>query len=139
MAITQLAVFIENQKGCLSEVIRVLSENDINLRAMSIADTTDFGILRIIVNDTEKAKNILSKDYIVKTTDVIAVKMDDKRGALYNVLKVLEDAEINVEYSYAFTAGTQNNAYVVFRVDDVDSAEKLLKGKGFEFIKEEDI
>lgn len=138
MAIRQLSVFIENKKGKLSDAVKTISEAGINMRAMSIGDSDDFGILRLIVSDTAKAYSLLSEDTIVKVTDVIAVKMNDKEGALYNVLRVLEKAEINVEYTYAFTA-RELGAYVVFRVNDVELAEKALTDKGFELMTEEEI
>lgn len=138
MAIRQLSVFIENKKGKLSDAVKTISEAGINMRAMSIGDSDDFGILRLIVSDTAKAYSLLSEDMIVKVTDVIAVKMNDKEGALYNILRVLEKAEINVEYTYAFTA-RELGAYVVFRVNDVELAEKALADKGMTLISEEEI
>lgn len=138
MAIRQLSVFIENKKGKLSDAVKTISEAGINMRAMSIGDSDDFGILRLIVSDTAKAYSLLSEDMIVKVTDVIAVKMNDREGALYNILRVLEKAEINVEYTYAFTA-RELGAYVVFRVNDVELAEKALADKGMTLISEEEI
>lgn len=128
MAIKQVSVFIENKKGKLSDVVKVISDADINIRALSIADTQDFGILRLIVSDTDKAKSILSENFIINITDVIAVKMDDEHGALYEVLKVFEEEGINLEYTYAFTAPNAG-AYVVFRVDDVAAAEAAVEKK----------
>lgn len=139
MAIKQLSVFVENKQGNLSDTAKVLADADINIRAMSIADAKDFGILRLIVSDCDKAKELLSEDTIVSITDVIAVKMDDKQGALYKILKVLEDGQINIEYTYAFTAHINLDAYVVFRVDDVEVAEKLLHEKGFATLTQEQV
>lgn len=139
MAIKQLSVFVENKQGNLSDTAKVLADADINIRAMSIADAKDFGILRLIVSDCDKAKELLSEDTIVSINDVIAVKMDDKQGALYKILKVLEDGQINIEYTYAFTAHINLDAYVVFRVDDVDVAEKLLNEKGFATLAQEQV
>ena len=138
MAIRQLSIFIENKKGKLSDAVKTISEAGINMRAMSIGDSDDFGILRLIVSDTAKAYSLLSEDNIVKVTDVIAVKMNDKEGALYTVLRVLEKADINVEYTYAFTA-RELGAYVVFRVNDVEAAEKALSEKGLVLMTEEEI
>ncbi|MBO4844784.1 MAG: hypothetical protein J5525_00500 [Lachnospiraceae bacterium] len=138
MAIRQLSIFIENKKGKLSDAVKTISEAGINMRAMSIGDSDDFGILRLIVSDTAKAYSLLSEDNIVKVTDVIAVKMNDKEGALYTVLRVLEKADINVEYTYAFTA-RELGAYVVFRVNDVEAAEKALSDKGLVLMTEEEI
>ena len=139
MAIKQLSVFVENKQGNLSDTAKVLADADINIRAMSIADAKDFGILRLIVSDCDKAKELLSEDTIVSITDVIAVKMDDKQGALYKILKVLEDGQINIEYTYTFTAHINLDAYVVFRVDDVEVAEKLLNEKGFATLTQEQV
>jgi len=138
MAIKQVSVFIENKKGKLSDVVKAISSADINMRALSIADTQDFGILRLIVSDTDKAKSILSEDFIVNVTDVVAVKMDDKQGALYDVLSVLENEGINLEYTYAFTTPGAG-AYVVFRVDDVAAAEKAIADKGLVTLDDEAI
>ncbi len=138
MAIRQLSIFIENKKGKLSDAVKIISEAGINMRAMSIGDSDDFGILRLIVSDMAKAYSLLSEDNIVKVTDVIAVKMNDKEGALYTVLRVLEKADINVEYTYAFTA-RELGAYVVFRVNDVEAAEKALSEKGLVLMTEEEI
>lgn len=138
MAIKQLSVFIENKQGKLSDAVKTISEAGIDMRAMSIADTNDFGILRLIVSDVEKAKALLSENTVVNVTDVIAVKMDDQEGALYNILKVLEEAKINIEYTYAFTTH-EVGAYVVFRVGDVSAAEKALTDKGIALASEKDI
>lgn len=139
MAVKQLSVFIENKKGQMAEAVKKIADSKINIRAMSVADSRDFGILRLIVTDTEKAKELLSEDTLVKVSDVVAVKMEDVEGSLYGILKVLEDAAVNVEYSYSFTAGKTPAPYVVFRVDDVVAAEKLLADKGFSLITEADI
>ena len=129
MAITQLSVFLENKPGRLAEAVRLLSQAGVNLRALSIADTKDFGIMRIIVNEPETAKKVLSEYAIVSETPVVAVKMDDEAGALYHVLRVLERDAINVEYLYAFT-GAQAGAYVVLRVDNAEGAESVLTQNG---------
>ena len=139
MAIKQVSVFVENKEGKLADVIKAISDANINIRAMSLADTEDFGILRLIVSDSVKANDILGEDSIVKTTDVLAVKMSDIEGALYKILNVLDEADINVDYSYAFTAPKDKGAYVVFRVDDVNSAEKVLSENGFSLLAEEDL
>lgn len=138
MAIKQISAFVENKKGSISETVKAISDAGINLRALCIADTQEFGILRLIVSDTEKAVEVLKGNTIVNVTDVIAVKMDDKEGALHNVLMVLEDADINIDYSYAFT-GAKSGAYVVIRVDSVEVAEKALIDKGIEVLVEADV
>ena len=137
MAIKQLSIYVENKPGEMAKVVRAISGAGINIRAMSLADTKDFGVLRLIVSDPDKMKEILSEDTIVTTTQVIAVEMDDKEGALYDVLKVLEDASINVEYMYAFTGTVPNKAYVVLRVDDLAEAESILNAKGIPMLTED--
>ncbi len=130
MSIKQLSVFVENKPGKLLEIVKNLAESEINIRAMSIADTKDFGILRLIVSDTQKAKEILSDDCVVTVTPVIAAEMSDKAGSLSSILEDFGYENINIEYMYAFTASTELGAYVVFRVDDNDAAERVLKSKG---------
>ena len=134
MAIKQLSVFVENKPGKLLDIVKALAEEDINIRAMSIADTKDFGILRLIVSDTEKAKAVLSEDCIVTVTNVIAAEMNDKAGALSTILNAFEEPNINIEYMYAFTASTELGAYVVLRVDNNEAAEKVLKDNGIAFL-----
>ena len=137
MAIKQLSIYVENKPGEMAKVVRAISGAGINIRAMSLADTKDFGVLRLIVSDPDKMKEILAEDTIVTTTQVIAVEMDDKEGALYNVLRVLEENNINVEYMYAFTGTVPNKAYVVLRVDDLAEAESILTAKGIPMLTEE--
>jgi len=139
MAIKQVSVFVANQKGKLSDVVKKISGEGINIRALSIADTEEFGILRLIVSDADKAVAALSDIALVKKTDVIAVKMNDIEGALYDVLKVLEEADIDVNYSYAFTSPENAEAYVVFRVDSVPTAEAALAEKGIACVSEGDL
>ena len=137
MAITQLSVFLENSPGRLAEAVRIISDAGVNIRAMSLADTKDFGILRLIVSDADKAKETLSSNYIVMETKVIAVKMDDQAGALKNILQALEKAQINVEYMYAFTGAEALSAYVVLRVDDLENAETVLAESGMQTLTDD--
>ena len=140
MAIKQLTVFIQNQKGTVVSVTDILSKNNINLRALSIAETQDFGILRLIVNDTEAAERALAENgYLIKTIDVVGVKIGDAPGKLTAALDVLDKANINVEYLYAFMARTEKHAYVVLRVEDNTVAESALVETGFKMITEADI
>ena len=139
MSIKQISVMMENKQGQLANVIKTISDADINIRALSIAETSSFGMLRLIVSDPDKAKDILNDSAIVVQTEVIAVKMDDEEGSLYKILLVLEEAGINVDYSYAFTASHETGAYVVFRVGDVAAAEEVLAAKGFTFITNAEI
>lgn len=139
MAVKQVSIFLENKAGQMAEVIKKISEEEINLRAMSVGEAKDFGVLRLIVSDAEKAQAVLSDRALVRLTDVIAVRMDDIAGALYTILKALEEAAINVEYSYASPTHQDNAAFVIFRVDDVAAAEKVLSDKGFAFITEAEL
>ena len=140
MAIKQLTVFIQNKKGTVVSVTDTLSKNNINLRALSIAETQDFGILRLIVNDEKAAEKVLSENgYLIKVIDVVGVKIGDEPGKLTAALDVLDKANINVEYLYAFMARTEKHAYVVLRVEDNSIAESALTSAGFKMISEADI
>ena len=140
MAIKQLTVFIQNKKGTVVSVTEILAKNDINLRALSIAETQDFGILRLIVNDESAAEKVLRENgYLIKVIDVVGVKIGDAPGKLTAALDVLDKANINVEYLYAFMARTEKHAYVVLRVEDNEEAESILTSAGFKMISEADI
>lgn len=139
MAIKQLSAFVENKTGSLLGLVKKLSEQNVNLRAMSVADTKDFGILRIIVADADKAREIIGSESLVSVNEVIAVEMSDETGSLYNILKILGDAKINIEYMYAFTASTNLGAYVVIRVNDNAAAESVLHANGIPTLNQEDI
>ena len=140
MAIKQLTVFVQNKKGTVASVTDILSKSNINLRALSMAETQDFGILRIIVNDEETAERVLLEHgYLIKAIDVLGVKIGDTPGKLTEALSVLDKADINVEYMYAFLARTEKHAYVVLRVEDNQAAENALKSANFKMICEDDI
>ena len=140
MTIKQLTVFIQNKKGTVVSVTDILQNNNINLRALSIAETQDFGILRLIVNDEKAAEAVLTENgYLIKVIDVVGVKIGDEPGKLTAALDVLDKADINVEYLYAFMARTEKHAYVVLRVEDNAVAEKVLTDAGFKMISEADI
>ena len=140
MAIKQLTVFIENKKGTVVSVANILSKNNINLRALSIAETKDFGMLRLIVDDEVKAGQVLAENgYLIKTIDVVGVKVSDKPGKLGEALDVLDKADINVEYLYAFMARTEKHAYVVLRIENNEVAEQTLINAGFKMISNADI
>jgi hypothetical protein len=131
MEVKQISVFLENKKGRLWEAMDVLAKAKINIRALSIADTSDFGILRLIVPDPEKAKKALAKsNFTVRENDVIAVEVSDKPGGLSGVLKILTDANINVEYMYAFVEKSGQKAVVVLRTDSLSKGKKALKKEG---------
>ena len=140
MSIKQLTVFVENKQGALVAITDTLAKHNVNIRALSIADTEDFGILRLIVSDTEVACKILSDEgCLIKTTDVVGVKIGDAPGKLSKALEVLDNAQINMEYLYAFMTRTEKHAYVVLRVADNAAAEKALMDEGFHIISEADI
>ena len=140
MAIKQLTVFVQNKKGTVVSVTDILAKNDINIRALSIAETEEFGILRLIVDNEPAATKILEENgYLIKTIDVVGVKIGDKPGALTAALNVLDKANINVEYLYAFMARTEKHAYVVLRVEDNDAVEAALESAGLHLISNEDI
>lgn len=140
MAIKQLTVFVPNRKGTIVSVTDILAKNNINLRALSIAETQDFGILRLIVNDEKTAEKVLKEQgYLIKTVDVVGVKIGDAPGKLTAALDVLDKADINVEYLYAFMARTEKHAYVVLRVENNKEAEINLENAGFHLITEADI
>ena len=140
MAIKQLTVFVENKQGTMVSITEILSKNNINIRALSIAETQDFGILRLIVNDEEAAKTILAEaGYLIKITNVVGVKIGDAPGKLCEALKVLDESNINLEYLYAFMARTEKHAYVVLRVEDNAAAENVLVNAGFHLITAADI
>ncbi len=139
MAIKQLTVFVENRQGALVEITDLFASNGVDMRALSIADTQDFGILRVIVNKTEDAIRILKNSgHLVQATDVIAVKISDAPGKLSSALHALNVAGINVEYLYAFLARTQRHAYVVLRVADNAAASAALEEAGFHMVSDED-
>ncbi len=140
MAIKQLTVFVQNRKGTLVSVTDTLAKNNVNLRALSIAETEDLGILRLIVNDEKIAEKALEEQgYLIKTIDVVGVKIGDQPGKLTAALRILDEADINVEYLYAFMTRTEKHAYVVLRVEDNAKAEKVLEDNGFHIITEADI
>ena len=140
MAIKQLTVFVENKQGTLVDITDSLAAHNVNIRALSIAETDSFGILRLIVNDEETAEKILAEEgYLIKVIDVVGVKIGDAPGKLTEALSVLDKENINVEYLYAFMARTEKHAYVVLRVEDNAVAEAALTSAGFKMISDADI
>jgi hypothetical protein len=135
MKVEQISIFLENRAGRLAEVTRVLGEGGINIRALSLADTSDFGILRLIVTDHEKAKQILKDNgFTVGRTNVVAVEVQDKPGGLHSILDMLSGKGVNVEYMYAFVQQSGKNAVLIFRFDKTDLAIELLKEQGIRII-----
>ena len=139
MAITQLSLFLMNQPGQLVDAVGILSEGGANIRAMSIAESNDFGILRAIVSDTDLAVSLLKEKFLISRTEVIAARMGDKSGSLYPILKVLNESNINIEYMYAFTGTGVDEAYVVLRVNDVQPAEAVLNASGIPTLSDENL
>jgi hypothetical protein len=138
MKVEQISVFIENKSGRLAEVTRILGEAGVNIRALSLADTSDFGILRLIVNDREKAKSILKeKGFTVSKNEVVAVEVPDRPGGLSGILQVLDSAAINVEYMYAYGERCGKNAVIIFRFDETEKAIRTLVDKGFAVLEGE--
>ncbi len=127
MKVEQIAIFLENKSGRMADITAILAQNGINIRAMSLADTADFGILRLIVNDTEKARNVLKDSgFTVGTTQVLVVEVGDKPGGLAHVLKVIKEGGLNIEYMYAFTQRSGETGLIIFRFDELDRAIDIL-------------
>ena len=140
MSVKQISIFIENKKGSLAEVTEFIAKNNINLKALSIADTQDFGILRIITDDPDGARQMLKNEgYTVTATSVLAVALTDAPGSMAAILDVLSKADVSVEYTYAFMSSLSGKAYMIFRVDNNDKASKALVDAGISVINQEDI
>jgi hypothetical protein len=140
MQVTQISVFLQNTAGRLAGVTKTLGEAGINIRALSIADTSDFGILRLIVDQSERALACLKEHgFAVSKTEVIAVRVPDQPGALSRILALLEETGINIEYLYAFVGRSGGDAVVVFRVEEPQRARVVLSENGIEFLNEEQI
>jgi hypothetical protein len=128
MKAEQISVFLENKAGRLAEVTGILSEANVNIRALALADTSDFGVLRLIVDDNIKAvESLKNRGFTVGRTDVVAVEVEDRPGGLHRLLDMLNKAGTNVEYMYAFVQHSGENAVMIFRFDNIDEAIKVLK------------
>ena len=135
MTIKQVSVFLENVAGRLAEITKVLSEGGINLRAMTIADTADFGILRIVADNPEKTVELCEKNGITaRITEVLAVEIEDKPGALLSVMQLFNKSEINIEYLYASLEQNRDNAVIIFKIEDVERGSKILEENGLKTI-----
>ena len=138
--VNQLSVFLENTTGRLSQVTHVLSDNDIDLLALTIADTTNFGIMRTIVSDEEKAMAALKKEgYTVNLSPVIVVVVEDHPGGLTQVLDTLQNAQVGIEYLYSFVNRPKESALIVFKVDDVPKALDVLNGENVPMLAKADL
>ena len=140
MTVKQISAFLENRPGTLAELTKILQSSDIDLRAMSVAETEDFGIVRLIGDDPFKAIQILTEEgYVCSMTPVLAIVFEDKPGALVNVLNLLGENGINLEYSYAFLAKKANSACMIFRVADNEAAIKVLTANGIRPLCQDDM
>ncbi|HIY07306.1 MAG TPA: acetolactate synthase [Candidatus Evtepia faecigallinarum] len=140
MLVKQISVFVENVPGKLVEVSQILGENNIDMSALSLADSSDFGILRLIVNDPDKAYQVLREhDFVVKQSEVIAVVIDDRPGGLTGVLQLLSGANLSVEYMYAFVGSQDSHAVVVLRANDTEAALKVLEANHVSTLEPKDI
>lgn len=140
MFIKQLSIFVENKFGRLEAIVDCLSKNNINLRALSLADTADYGVLRVIVDDAEKAKKALNDmGVIAKLTDVVAVYLDDRSGGLASVLSILKDSEISIEYMYAFLGRKEGKALMVLKAEDEAKTEKVLSDNNIPMASQDEI
>ncbi len=140
MAVKQISIFIENKEGRIKKAINTLAEENINIRALSIADTTKYGILRLIVSDNEKAIDALEKDgFIVKENEVIILAVPDKPNGLNSTLSVFDENGINLEYLYAFVSTKSDEAIVVMRLENMEKAFEALENSDVKILDAEDI
>ncbi len=141
MSVKQISVFVENKPGAMSAMTSVLAKNNIDMRALSLAETGDFGIVRIIVDNIYNATTVLKDEgYIHSLTDVLGVKIPDVPGGINKVLTILENAGINIDYMYAFMGNRETkHAYMIFRVEDILSAQNALVEQGIHMITTDDI
>ncbi len=140
MKVEQISIFLENKSGRLAEVTEILAKAGINIRALSLADTADFGILRLIVNTTEKAKTVLKENgFTVGKTEVVAIEVPDRPGGLAGILNALKGEGINVEYMYAFVQKSGENAIIIFRFDDLERAIEVLQRANVRILRGEKV
>ena len=140
MTIDQISVFVENKPGRLAEITEILGEANVDLRAMSIADTSEFGILRIIVNEPQTALEVLKKEgCVVSITPVLAVEIEDKPGSLASIVRILADEGVSVEYMYAYITRRVENAYVIFKVEDIPASVAIFEKHGIKTASSKEI
>jgi hypothetical protein len=138
--VEQISVFLENKAGRLSEVTGILYEANINIRALALADTSDFGVLRLLVDDNAKAAAALKENgFTVGKTEVVAVEVVDRPGGLHHILELLGEAGLNVEYMYSYVRNSGQNAVMIFRLDNVAAAVQMLRGKGIAVLESEQL
>lgn len=140
MAIKQISIFLENKQGTLVKITQTFTDLKVNLRAMSLADSTDFGIARIIVDNPEEFSDELTKkDYIVKINEVLAIEIPDEVGSLNKILRLLAENDRNVEYMYGFTGKKTGSAYMIMRTTDVEKAQSVLKSNGIRVLEQKEL
>lgn len=140
MAIKQISIFLENKPGTLVKITEAFTAHKVNLRAMSLADSSDFGIARIIVDNPEEIAAELTKDdYLVKSNNVVAIEIPDQVGSLNSILKLLAENGRNVEYMYGFTGKKTNSACMILRTTDVEKAEQVLTAAGIKILAQKDL
>ena len=140
MKVKQVSIFVENHKGALLDIISILGNNNIDIKALCIADTVDYGVLRLIVDKPNEALSLLKENrYVVKINDVIAIKISNEPGGLMDALKVLDEANLNVSYLYAFIGSYVNYASVMLKVEDEDKAIELFKKNNIKLLSDEDL
>ncbi len=140
MKITQISVFLENRKGRLFEVCSLLGENGINIRALTIAETESFGVMRTVVDKSDAAVKLLrDHGFVANFTDVVAIEVPDKPGGLATVLKIFADNEVNIEYMYGFVEKFSEKALLVFRFEDTDAAQQILAKHSISVVSKQDI
>ena len=140
MSVKQISVFLENRPGSLKELTAVLAENQIDMRAFSLAETSEFGIARVIVDDVDKTSAVLKESgFVHSVTPVVGVALSDTPGGLDSILRVLADAQVNIEYMYAFLGGKKGAAYMIFRVADDEKASAALAAKGIGLVSADEL
>ena len=140
MNVTQLSVFIENRPGHLQNVLKILADANINIITLTIAESSDFGVLRLIVNDSAKGLSVLKEKGITASiTDVLAIELDDRPGSLHKAISTFSKRSLNIEYMYAFTEKRGDKAVMLFRFDDIEAAKKALKEEGYSILTKIDI
>jgi hypothetical protein len=138
--IKQISLFVENRPGRMAKVAKTLSDARVNIRALTIAEAGDFGVIRMVVDDPEKGHRVLKENaFTVSMTDVLAVEMKDTPGGLYEIVNTLGESGVNVDYAYAFVTAKAEKAMLILRVDDIAKARKALAGKGVKIATKEEI
>jgi hypothetical protein len=140
MKVEQISLFLENKPGSMEKATKVLSDAGINIRALSLADTSDFGILRLILNDVDRGKKILQENgFTVRKTEVVAVEVPDKPGGLHSIMEALSRSNVNVEYMYAYVERSGKDAIIIFRFDPIDAGIEALQKSGFSVLPGEKV